>query len=119
MLNKLSVGPLIGLAFLVLSALGIVLPSTVTAPAVTAAVMMGLAAYTAIVRFGHGSFTADAKKWWQSRVIWTQIVACGFASLAIVGIVPAISQTQVVDMALALSSVVGLILAAITKKPIA
>jgi len=86
--NKSMVAQLVGLLFAILAAFHVVLPTAIDQPAIVGIAALLLTAVTGVLRFGVGGNPADAKEWWQSRTIWTQIVAALFALAGILGFVP-------------------------------
>lgn len=86
--NKTMLAQLIALVFAVLAAFHVVLPTSIDQPAIVGIAMLVLTAVTGVLRFGVAGSPADAKEWWQSKTIWTQIVAALFAVLGILGVVP-------------------------------
>ena len=117
-MNKQAIIGLVGLLFAIASIFHIALPPEATHEAVTTVAMLAIAAITAIVRFGQGDVAADAKTWWQSRTIWTQIVAAVFALLVILRVNPVVDQQTGVAIAMALSTGVTFLLSFVSKKPI-
>lgn len=118
MFNKLTIAPIVALAYAALAWFGVVLPPSMTQPAVVAAVMMSAAAVTAVLRFGHGDVLADAKAWYLSRVIWVQIIAAAFAALALFGVVPEISQQGALEAVMAVVAFLSWVLGAKTTRPL-
>lgn len=118
MFSKLTIGPLIGLLLLALLAIGVKVPAGITAETLTGVVLIFVAVGTSIARFYHGEALADAKTWWQSRVIWTQLITGIYGALALFNVAPGITPANAVEMALAASSVLGLIFGVATKRPI-
>ncbi len=79
---------LLAMLFVCAQAAGVALPAGLNEAAFTATGLLVLAAATAAMRFGHDG-VADAKAWYLSKTIWTQIVAAAFAVLTMIGAVPA------------------------------
>lgn len=119
MFTRLTIAPIVGVIFAALAYFKVGLPDTLTQPAVVAAVLLVSAAVTAIARFGHGDVLADAKAWYLSKVIWTQLIAAAFGMLALFGIVPAIGQEGAIEAVLAVAGVASWIFGAKTTKPLA
>lgn len=110
--TKTVMAQLIALVFAALAAFHVVLPVSADQPAIVGAVLLVLATATTIARFGHpGSIAVDAKAWYLSKIIWTQIVAALFAVMAIVGAVPAdVDQGGVVAGIMAIVAIVNIVL---------
>jgi len=119
MFSKLTIAPIVGVLFAAAAFFHVGLPDTMTQPAVVAAVLLASAAITAVMRAMHGDPLADAKNWYQSKVLWTQVVAAIFAILALFGIVPAFGQQGAVEAALAAAGVLSWIFGAKTTQPLA
>lgn len=118
--SRAVVSYLVSALFALLAALHIVLPASFSEPSFVAAVMLGLAAVSAVVRFMRaGDAGADAKNWYQSRTIWTAIVSAVFAGAALFGAVPDIDQGNVVAFVLLAVSLVQAVLHPTVTKPIA
>lgn len=87
--SRIAVTQLVGVVLAVLSAIGVGLPGGFDQASIVAVLMLAVAAVTAVLRFGFaGQPAADAKRWWQSKIIWAQIVAAIVAVLILLGIVP-------------------------------
>ena len=83
---------IVGIVFALLAALHVALPAPIDQASVVAAGMLIMAAVSAVTRFGRaGDPESDAKAWWQSRTIWTAIVAAGVATAVIVAAIASIN----------------------------
>ncbi|MCZ4340561.1 hypothetical protein O4H52_03010 [Sphingomonadaceae bacterium G21617-S1] len=88
--SRIALTQLVGIAFALLAAIGVAIPAGFDPPSVVAVLMLAIAAVTAVLRFGHiGQPAADAKTWWQSKIIWTQIASAIVAVLVLFRVVPA------------------------------
>lgn len=86
--SRIVVTQLVAILFAALAALKIALPATLTQSGAVAAILLTVAAVTAVLRFRQAGAPAEAKPWWQSRTLWAQIVAAGFAVLVLFGLAP-------------------------------
>lgn len=117
-LNRGVIIHLVATLFALCAAFGVVLPSTFEQPAVVATLMLVIAAGTAIVRFGRPPFPGDAKAWWQSKTIWTSIIAALFAFLALFGIVPELDQGSLLATIMAVVGIFNAFLHPTVTRPI-
>ena len=106
--NRIAVAQFVALAAAALVAFGIIPTGFDQAPIVALVLMVG-AIVTAVLRFGHpGQPAADAKVWWQSRVIWAQIVAFIFALLAYLKLLPAgLDQAEILGTVMLLVAAIS------------
>ncbi len=117
--NKAFITQMIGLALAVAAMIGVPFVSSFDQETAVAAVMATIAAVTIVMRYAHGgSPEADGKRWWQSRTIWMQIIAAGFAVLALFKVAPPLDQEGVLSTVMAITTVLGAIFAAKAKSPI-
>ncbi|HWI85699.1 MAG TPA: hypothetical protein VNT42_05165 [Sphingomonas sp.] len=117
--NRIAIVQLSGLAIAALAACNIALPAGLDEAHLSAAILLTSSALSAIVRFGHpGIPGADAKAWWRSRIIWTQIVGASFAILALAGIVPSVDQATMVEVAMAMVGMISMTLGRSIARPI-
>lgn len=119
--NKPFVTQMIGLVFALLAAIGVALPAGYTPESVIGTVMLVIAAITIVTRATHeGSPEADGKPWWQSRTIWTSVLAAVFGVLALVGVkVPAgIDEAATLNLIMVVLTVLGTIFGAKAKAAI-
>lgn len=84
LLSRTVLAQIAAILFALLAHLGVVLPATMNPTALVSAVLLILTAATAIARFHIGD-DGDAKAWWQSKVIWTNVVGAAVAVLALFG----------------------------------
>ena len=83
---------IVGIFFALLAAFHVALPASIDQASVVAAGMLVMAAVSAVTRFDRaGDPESDAKAWWQSRTIWTAIVAAGVATVVIVAAIAGIN----------------------------
>lgn len=67
-----------------LAAIHVPLPQTFTQASLTTALLLVIAAVTTVVRVRRtGAPEADAKAWWQSKTIWSAVVAAAIAVLTL------------------------------------
>lgn len=118
--NRIVVVQLTALTLAAITAAGWGPPGATTDPAkITAAIMLAAGAVSAVLRFGHpGAQEADAKAWWQSRTIWTQVVAAAYALAALAGIAPASDQASAVEWAMGAASLATVLAARRISRPI-
>ncbi len=112
---------LLAVLFVFAHAAGLHLPMGVDEVAFTGTGLLVLAAVTAAMRFGHdGAGMADAKAWYLSKTIWTQIIAAAFAVLTMVGAVPvALDQASVTGAVMTVVALVNIALRRTRTVPIA
>lgn len=117
--NKVFVTQLIGLALAIAAMLGIPFVTSFDQETAVATVMATIAAVTIVLRYLHGGTPeADGKRWWQSRTIWVQIVAAGFAILALFRVAPPLDQEGVLSTIMMITTVLGAIFGAKAKASI-
>lgn len=106
--TKMVVTSIVTVLLGLLASFHIVLPATVNATTVVGFVMITGSAVLVIFRFYHdGVAVADAKSPWLSKTVWTGIVGGVFGGLALFGIVPPISQSDLIQIVLVLVGVAG------------
>lgn len=117
--NRIAVTQLVGLLFAALAALHVIVPPTVNPTQTIAVILLASTAISAILRFSHpGDGVADAKSWWQSRTIWTQILAALFAGAALVGYVPSTDAPHALETVMTLVALVSMALGKSISQPI-
>lgn len=109
-MNKMVVTSLVTLLLGILASLHVALPASVDATSLVGVIMLFGSAATVVFRFYHGGASpADAKSPWASKTVWTGLVGAAFGVLAFFHIVPPISQSALVDVVLAIVSVLAAI----------
>jgi hypothetical protein len=106
--------------FGVLAWFHLALPASLTQPKLVAAIVLVAAAVSTVVRVKRGGPPeADAKAWWQSKTIWSAVVAAGVAVLALFDAAPSVDANSIVAIVLTVFGLLNAYLYPTVAQPIA